>query len=60
MLSTLCAISPPSLDTSVFKYLAYIRPFVDFLARRLNLPQYQSREFLFPDPKLKNKHISTT
>jgi hypothetical protein len=29
---------PPGLDTSVFKYLAYIRPFVDFLARRLDLP----------------------
>jgi hypothetical protein len=50
---------PPGLDLSVFKYLVYIRPFLNFLANQLNLSQYQTTEFLFPDPNHKKKHLSS-
>lgn len=47
---------PSSLGMSVFKYLVYIRRFLDFLAGQLQMPRYQSTEFLFPNPGLKKKH----
>ncbi|KAJ6439190.1 hypothetical protein O9K51_08602 [Purpureocillium lavendulum] len=37
---------PKDLATSVLTYLTYIRPFIDFLANRLELPQFWSNEFL--------------
>jgi hypothetical protein len=43
----------------VFKYLVYIRPFLNFLANQLRTPQFQSTEFLFPDPNYKKKHLSS-
>jgi hypothetical protein len=51
---------PPGLDLSVFKYLVYIRPFLNFLANQLNVLQYQSTEFFFPDSNHKKKHLSST
>ncbi|KAH7137817.1 hypothetical protein EDB81DRAFT_75097 [Dactylonectria macrodidyma] len=51
---------PDDLDSSMFLYLAYIRPFLDFLANQLELPQYHSNEFLFPDPKHKKRHLTST
>lgn len=50
---------PSGLDASMFKYLVYIRPFIDFLAGQLEMPKYQSTEFLFPDPGLTKKHLSS-
>ncbi|EFZ03297.2 tlh3 [Metarhizium robertsii ARSEF 23] len=51
---------PDDLGLSVVVYLAYIRPFLDFLANQLGLPHYHSNEFLFLDPKHKERHLSTT
>jgi hypothetical protein len=47
---------PNSLGLYVFAYLAYIRPFLDFLANQLQLSQYLSTEFFFPDPDPNPKH----
>ncbi|OAQ57815.2 DEAD/DEAH box helicase domain-containing protein [Pochonia chlamydosporia 170] len=47
------------LASALFLYIAYIQPFLDFLANQLQLPQYHSNEFLFPDPKHKKKHLSS-
>ncbi|KAJ4217439.1 hypothetical protein NW757_014639 [Fusarium falciforme] len=51
---------PNSLGLYVFVYLAYIRPFLDFLANQLQLSQYLSTEFLFPDPDPKHakRHLT--
>ncbi|OAA37048.1 telomere-associated recQ-like helicase [Metarhizium rileyi] len=51
---------PDDLGLSVVVYLTYIRPFLDFLANQLGLPHYHSNEFLFLDPKRKERHLSTT
>ncbi|PWI64582.1 hypothetical protein PCL_09512 [Purpureocillium lilacinum] len=53
---------PKDLASSVLTYLTYIRPFIDFLANRLELPQFRSNEFLFPDPGAKHsrKHLTST
>lgn len=49
----------PKLGQLVFCYLAYIRPFANFLCKQVGIPQYRSNEFLFPDPKRKQKHMSS-
>lgn len=49
---------PDELGVSFVKYVAYIRPFLDFLATQLKLPHYHSNEFLFSDPKYKRRHMS--
>ncbi|KAH8648120.1 hypothetical protein BGZ61DRAFT_469785, partial [Ilyonectria robusta] len=49
---------PDDLDSSIFLYLAYIRLFLDFLANQLELLQYYSNEFLFPDPKYKKRSLT--
>ena len=49
---------PDKLGAAFVTYVAYIRPFLDFLATQLQLPQYHSNEFLFPDPKHKARHMS--
>ncbi|KAJ3454216.1 hypothetical protein MRS44_018110 [Fusarium solani] len=51
---------PNSLCPYVFIYLAYIRLFLDFLASQLQLSQYLSTEFLFPDPDPKHakRHLT--
>ncbi|KJZ70143.1 hypothetical protein HIM_10450 [Hirsutella minnesotensis 3608] len=53
---------PQGLASSVLTYLSYIRPFIDFLANRLELSQFRSNEFLFPDPGVKHskKHLTST
>jgi hypothetical protein len=51
---------PLPLEQSIFKYLIYIRPFLDFLANQLDLPQYQYNEFFFPDPNYKKEHLSSS
>ncbi|KAJ6436888.1 ATP-dependent DNA helicase pfh1 [Purpureocillium lavendulum] len=53
---------PKDLACSVLAYLTYIRPFIDFLANRLELPQFWSNQFLFPDPGAKHsrKHLTST
>ncbi|PWI64550.1 hypothetical protein PCL_09563 [Purpureocillium lilacinum] len=53
---------PKDLASSVLAYLTYIWPFIDFLANRLELPQFRSNEFLFPDSGAKHsrKHLSST
>jgi hypothetical protein len=50
---------PLPLGLSVFKYIVYVRPFLDFLANQLHLPQYQHNEFFFPDPNHKKQHLSS-
>ncbi|KAH7118690.1 hypothetical protein B0J13DRAFT_629804 [Dactylonectria estremocensis] len=50
---------PDDPDSSIFLYLAYIRPFLDFLANQLELPQYHSHEFLFPDLKHRKRHLTS-
>lgn len=50
---------PDSLDQSIILYLAYIRPFLDFLANQLKLSHHHSNEFLFLDPKHRNRHMSS-
>ncbi|KHO10690.1 hypothetical protein MAA_11741 [Metarhizium robertsii ARSEF 23] len=47
------------LGSAIFLYIAYIQSFIDFLANQLQLPQYHSNEFLFPDPKHKAKHMNS-
>lgn len=47
----------PDVGVSVLLYLAYIRPFLDFLAGQPELPHYQSSGFLFADPKHKTRHL---
>lgn len=51
---------PPRLARSVFLYLVYIRPFIDFLAAQLRFPHLRATEYLFPDPRNKQKHFSTS
>jgi hypothetical protein len=50
---------PSNLGTLVFNYLAYIRPFADFLCIRIGLPHLRCNEFLFQDPRKKQKHLSS-
>lgn len=38
---------PKDLACAVLAYLTYIRPFIDFLANRLELPQFRSNKFFF-------------
>ncbi|KAH6972651.1 hypothetical protein EDB80DRAFT_596203 [Ilyonectria destructans] len=49
---------PDELGISFVTYVAYIRPFLDFLATQLELPHYHSNEFLFSDPRHKRRHMS--
>lgn len=42
---------PADLGQLVFCYLAYIRPFANFLCKPVGVPQYRSNEFLFHDPR---------
>jgi hypothetical protein len=51
---------PRRLAVLVFLYLVYIRPFVDFLAAQLRFPHLRGTEYLFPDPRNKQKHLSTS
>ena len=51
---------PDELGAAFVTYVAYIRPFLDFLATQLQLPHYHSNEFLFSDPKHKTRHMSPT
>jgi hypothetical protein len=50
---------PPRLAQLVFLYLVYIRPFTDFLAAQLRFPHLYAKEYLFPDPRNKQKRLST-
>ena len=47
------------LAAAIFTWIAYIQPLADFLAAQLQLPQYHSSEFLFPDPSHKKRHLSS-
>ena len=49
----------PDVATAVFLCIAYIRPFMDFISNQLELKQYHSTEFLFPDPMHKRRHLSS-
>lgn len=49
---------PSNLGTLVFNYLAYIRPFADFLCIWIGLPYLRCNEFLFQNPRKKPKHLS--
>lgn len=50
---------PLDLSLSLLKYLAIIRPALDFLAKQLNLSHYTSSEFFFQDPCGKRRHLSS-
>lgn len=50
----------PDVASAILLYVAYIRPFMDFLANQLEMPQYYSNEFLFRDPTLKRNHLSSS
>jgi hypothetical protein len=46
------------LNSLLFQYLVYIRPFLDFLYIQLGLATSRSFEFLFCNPSQKKKHLS--
>ena len=50
---------PADLGQLVFCYLAYIWLFSNFLCKQVGVPHYRSNEFLFPDPRRKQKHMSS-
>ena len=50
---------PPDLSLSLLKYLAIVRPAMNFLANQLKLSHYASNEFFFQDPCGKKRHLSS-
>ncbi|KAL5611084.1 hypothetical protein FOBRF1_007201 [Fusarium oxysporum] len=50
---------PANLSLSLLKYLAMIRPTIDFLSTALKMPHYKCNEFLFQDPSGRQKHLSS-
>jgi hypothetical protein len=49
---------PPRLAKLVYLYLVYIRPFINFLISQLRFSYLYINEFLFLDPRHKQKHLS--
>ncbi|PMD52182.1 uncharacterized protein K444DRAFT_545924 [Hyaloscypha bicolor E] len=49
---------PQRLAELVYLYLVYIRPFISILASQLRFSYLHANEFLFPDPRHKQKHLS--
>ncbi|KAK2684445.1 hypothetical protein QWA68_016996 [Fusarium oxysporum] len=50
---------PKELSRSILKYLAIIRPVLGFIARQLKVPDWSENEFFFPDPRGKNRHLTS-
>ncbi|KAH7144670.1 hypothetical protein DER46DRAFT_580593 [Fusarium sp. MPI-SDFR-AT-0072] len=50
---------PANLSLSLLKYLAMIRPTIDFLSTALKMPYYKCNKFLFQDPSGRQKHLSS-
>jgi hypothetical protein len=50
---------PPKLARLVYLYLVYVRPFISFLAGQLRFTRLYTTEFLFPDPRHRQKHLSS-